>query len=189
MIRVNLLPREEKPSREAVTWGRVFVWSLIGAVIIGAVGIGLHIFRTYEIATLKSDIAETKAEQEKYREQAELVNQLTERRRMINERIGVVETLDKNRFLRVHLMDEVARSVPDYVWLESLQEGPGNVTLRGVAFSNLAISRFMDSLEEKAHVDSVFLRVIRKDVIEGTPVLDFELGYQVHPEGREGVES
>jgi Tfp pilus assembly protein PilN len=79
--------------------------------------------------------------------------------------------------------------VPEYVWLENLDDTPGNVMLRGVAFSNLAISRFMDSLEEKAHVDSVFLRVIRKDVIEGTPVLDFELGYQVRPEGGEGVDS
>ena len=186
MVRINLLPREEKPSGAAVIWGKIFVWTLIGAALVLIVGAGLHIFRSYEISSLKSDIKEAVAEQEKYREQAALVDALTVKRREITQRINVIETLDQNRRLRVHLLDELARSVPEYVWLQRFQETGGAAQVRGWAFSNLAISRFMDALEAKSHTDSVFLRVIRKEDMQGTPVLGFDLGYHVKTQGEAG---
>jgi type IV pilus assembly protein PilN len=183
MVRINLLPREEKPSGAAIVWGRVFVWTLIGAALVLIAGAGLHIFRSYEISTLKSDIEEAVAEQEKYREQAALVDALKVKRKQITQRIEVIETLDQNRHLRVHLLDELARSVPEYVWLQRFHESGGSAQVKGWAFSNLAISRFMDALEAKAHTDSVYLRVIRKEDKQGTPVLGFDLGYHVRTYG------
>jgi type IV pilus assembly protein PilN len=179
MIRINLLPREEKPSKAVLVWRSVFVWMMIAAVVVVLVGLGLHLFRAYEIRTLKTEIAETRAEQEKYREQAKLVEALTERRKQITQRISVVETLDRNRYLRVLLLDELARSIPDYVWLQRFNDNGAGISIRGWAFSNLAISRLMDSIEAKAHTDSVYLRVIRKEEVQGTPVLGFEVGYQI----------
>ena len=179
MIRINLLPKEEKPTKAALLWGRIFVWTLIGAAVVLAVGVGWHILRSYEIATLKSDIEDARAEQQKYVKEAALVQELTQKRRVITQRIAVLEGLDRDRFLRVQLLDELARSVPEYIWLHSYSESAGKAFIRGRAFSNLAISRFMDSLEAKSHVDSVYLRVIRKEQLDGTPVLNFEIGYQV----------
>jgi type IV pilus assembly protein PilN len=186
MVRINLLPREEKPSGAAVTWSKIFVWTMVGAAVVLLVGVGLHIFRSYEISTLKSDIAEAVAEQEKYREQAALVDALTAKRREITQRIGVIETLDQDRRVRVHLLDELARSVPEYVWLQRFQESGGAAQVKGWAFSNLAISRFMDALEAKSHTDSVYLRVIRKEDVQGTPVLGFDIGYHVKTQGEAG---
>jgi type IV pilus assembly protein PilN len=181
MININLLPKEEKPSAEALIWRKVFFWALVGAGLVLVIGVALHIFQSHEISTLKADIQESKLAQKKYEAQAKLVASLTERRRLISERIAVIEELDRGRYLRVHLLDELARSVPDYVWLEAFAESGNHVALRGLAFSNLAISRFMDSLGEKTHIDSVYLRVIRRDQIEGTPVLGFEVGCQIDP--------
>ncbi len=179
MIRINLLPREEKPSREAQTWSRIFIWSLIGAALVVIVGIGIHIFRSYEIATLKGDIAEARRELMKYEGQAAMVRDLTSTRKRIEDRIAVIENIDRNRFLRVYMMDELARSIPEYVWLESCEERAGAVTLKGMAFSNFAISQLMDDLGAKAHVDSVLLHTIRKEEVENQPVLGFELGYHM----------
>jgi len=184
MIRINLLPKEEKPSRAVLLWGRIFTWALISAAIVLVVGVGWHILRSYEISNLKSEIEEARLEQDKFRKEADLVAELTQKRRVISQRIAVIEDLDKNRFLRVQLLDELARSVPEYIWLYSFQEAAGSAFLRGRAFSNLAISRFMDSLESKAHVDSVYLRLIRREQLDGTPVLNFELGYQISTEGK-----
>jgi type IV pilus assembly protein PilN len=186
MIKINLLPREEKPSREIQTWSRVLVWSLIGAAIVVLVGVGIHIFRAYEIAVLKSDIAETRSELAKYEGQAALVRDLTARRKAIEDRISVVETLDRDRFLRVYLLDELARAVPNYIWLESCEEKAGIIDLKGMAFSNMAISQFMDQLEAEAHADSVSLLVIRKAAVENQPVLGFEIGYKF-PNSQIGV--
>jgi type IV pilus assembly protein PilN len=185
MIRINLLPKEEKPSKAALLWGRIFTWGLIGAAIVLVVGVGWHVLRSYEIAGLKSDIEDAHAEQDRYKKEAAMVSELTQKRKMISQRIQVIEDLDKNRFLRVQLLDELARSVPEYVWLHSFEEIGGKVSIRGRAFSNLAISRFMDSLESKSHVDSVYLRVIRKEELDGTPVLNFNLGYQASADGKD----
>jgi type IV pilus assembly protein PilN len=179
MIRINLLPREEKPSRAALIWRSVFIWMMVATLVVIMVGVGLHLFRSYEIRSLRQEIAEKRTEQERYREQAKLVEALTERRKQITQRIEVVEALDQDRYLRVFLLDELARSIPEYVWLQRFDENGGGVSIRGWAFSNLAISRLMDSIEAKAHTDSVFLRVIRREDIQGTPVLGFEVGYQI----------
>ena len=178
-VRINLLPREEKPSREVQTWNTVLVWMLIGAALVVIVGVGIHIYRSYEIATLKSDIAETKQELSKYEGQAALVRDLTARRKAIENRISVIQTLDKDRFTRVYLLDELARAIPEYVWLESCEERGGSVIVKGLAFSSLAISEFMNGLSASASVDSVFLRLIKKDEVDNRPVLGFELGYRI----------
>jgi len=179
MIRINLLPKEEKPSREALQWSRIFIWSLIGAALVVIVGVGFHIYRTYEIAALKADIAETRRELAKYEGQAALVRDLTAKRQAIQQRIDVIENLDRDRFLRVYLLDELARSVPEYIWIEECAEKAGTVSLKGVAFSNLAVSQLMDDLEAKAHADSVTLRIIRKEEVDNQPVLGFELRYNI----------
>lgn len=179
MIRINLLPGEEKPSKEGIIWQSVFIWALIACGIIVFAGIGMHIFRSYEIRSLKSDIAETKLEQQRYAEAARLVEELTARKRQIEERLQVIETLERDRRTRVYLLDELAKSVPDYVWLERFEENGQAATIKGWSFTNLAISQFMDSLESKAHVDSVFLRIIKRQEIEGIPALNFELGYRI----------
>ena len=175
MIRINLLPKEEKPSKEAMTWNSVFIWALIAAGIVIIAGVGFHIFHRYEIDAMQSDIVTMKAEQDQYRSQAAVVNDLTRKRKLIAERLDIIESLDANRSARVRLLDEIARSVPQYVWLTSLEETAGILTVKGVAFSNLAISQFMDLLEEKNHIDTVELRIIRRDDVEGQPVLTFEL--------------
>jgi len=175
MIRINLLPKEEKPSKEAMTWNSVFIWSLIAAGIVLIAGVGFHIFHRYEVDAMKADIATMKAEQDQYRSQAAVVNDLTRKRKLIAQRLDVIETLDANRSARVRLLDEIARSVPQYVWLTSLEESGGVLTVKGVAFSNLAISQFMNLLEEKDHISLVQLRVIRRDDVDGQPVLTFEL--------------
>ena len=176
MIRINLLPKEEKPSKEAMTWNSVFIWSLIAAGIVLIAGVGFHIFHRYEVDAMRSDIATMKAEQDQYRSQAAVVNDLTRKRKLIAQRLDIIETLDANRSARVRLLDEIARSVPQYVWLTSLEETGGVLTVKGVAFSNLAISQFMNLLEEKDHISLVQLRVIRRDDVDGQPVLTFELG-------------
>ena len=176
MIRINLLPKEEKPSREAMTWNSIFIWSLIAAGVVIIAGVGFHVFHRYEIDAMKAEIETMKVEEDQFRSQAAIVNDLTEKRKLIAERLNVIETLDKNRSARVKLLDEIARSVPEYIWLTSLEEINGRLTVKGVAFSNLAISQFMNLLEEKDHISLVELKVIRRDEIEGQPVLTFELG-------------
>lgn len=179
MIRINLLPREEKPSKEGIIWQSVMIWALIACGIIIFGGVGMHIFRAYEIRSLKLDIDETKREKERYAEAARLVEDLTEKKRQIEEKLQVIESLDKDRRTRVYLLDELAKSVPDYVWLERYEENGQSATIKGWSFTNLAISQFMDSLESKAHVDSVFLKIIKRQEIEGIPALNFELGYRI----------
>lgn len=176
MIRINLLPKEEKPSKEAMTWNSIFIWSLIAAGIVIIAGVGFHIFHRYEIDAMRSEIANLTAEQDQYRSQAAVVDDLKQKRKLIAERLEVIETLDTNRSARVRLLDEIARSVPQYIWLTSLEEAEGVLTVKGVAFSNLAISQFMDLLEEKDHISVVELHIIRRDEVEGQPVLTFELG-------------
>src|SRR5262245_55518700 len=66
---------------------------------------------------------------------------LTARRDSIAERVGIIQQIDQNRFVWPHVLDEVARALPDYTWLSELSQvsnDPVTVRLTGQAGNNFA---------------------------------------------------
>lgn len=85
---------------------------------------------------------------------------LTARRDSVAQRVSVIQGIDANRFIWPHILDEVARAVPDYTWLSQVLQvaGGSNLEFRimGQAGNNFAVTNFMENLEV-----SPFLRNVR----------------------------
>ena len=78
-------------------------------------------------------------------------------------RLGIISKLEKGRTQSVRLMDELARCVPDHLWLTLGPAGSGEqLNLEGVTHSNLVVSDFMSRLERSTLFATVELGVAEK---------------------------
>ena len=96
----------------------------------------------------------------------------------------MIQEIDKDRYLWAHVMDEIARALPDYTWLTSiLQVGVldnPQLNIRGRTGNNRALTTFMDNLEASHFIQRVNLIASTQGVLtdgegNGRLVYDFEL--------------
>jgi len=160
MIRINLLPfrvarKRENVKRQVTVYTLVVVFSLVLA--------------GYYFLQLSSSLSAKKAEEEKIR--AELVtyqqtlNKIKALEKAIKEvktKLNVINKLEEGKAGPVLLLDEISMAVPkDKLWLTTLKEGGGNLSLAGTAMDNETVALFMNNLEGSEHIISVDLQNVK----------------------------
>jgi len=95
---------------------------------------------------------------------------LNERRTRIQDRVALVEQLDRNRFVWPHLMDEISRAVPQLAWLSNLRQTSPlpdvGVQIQGIAANPLAITEFVRNLEASDYITDVRILGSQKQTIQ-----------------------
>lgn len=194
MIEVNLLPGGRKgPSKGGLSFtlpsfGGVDRWSVLtGVLLIGAVsGIG-WMWLSAETVREETEVALQQAVQDSVRfadiiERTEL---LRARNDSVVHRVSVIQEIDEGRYVWPHVLDEVARALPEYTWLDQILQVGGSgtavdVRIGGKAGNLFAQSVFMQQLEASPFLRDV--RLIRSDQTieaaddsQGQVVYTFEL--------------
>jgi len=186
MIRVNLLPREEKSQRKAVSIDfKVGEMVLPGAMVgLSALVIaGTVMSQQSTIRSLQSSITQVDNEARALAPQIARVNQLAQERAELDLRMGIIGRLEKGRTQSVRLMDELAKCVPDHLWLTgATQDASGALNLEGVTYSNLVVSDFMSRLDRSPIFSNVELQVAEKGNVTDKTVVKFRLTCQVTPD-------
>ncbi len=189
MIRMNLLPREEKAQRGGGEVSLPFKVSdlVIPVAMLGAVGLvmaGTVMSQRMSIASLEKSITEVESQSRSLAPQIERVNRLAQERAELDLRLGVINKLEKGRTVSVKLMDELARCVPDHMWLSnSVQDGSTGLSLEGVTFSNLVVSDFMSRLERSPMFADVELQVAERAVLNDRDIVKFTVSCSITPDG------
>ena len=137
MIEINLLPGAGKKSRGGGTsfsvgtffsdaMARVkdpYLLSAVGSVGLAAVVVGLlHVAQ----AAKSSDL--TEREQRAVQDSTRFTAVLRERQRAVAQRdsvqrqLEIIKSIDNDRFVWPHIMDEVSRALPPYTWLKTISQ-------------------------------------------------------------------
>jgi type IV pilus assembly protein PilN len=186
VIRINLLPKEERSRRRSLPTVRIpkiggMVPFAVLGVVFGLVGT-IATTQSQQVKRLKADIESARAEAERYKPQLERIQQITQKRQDVRARLDIIANLDRQRYLRVQLLDELSGSMPENMWLGNVVELDNNkVQIDGVTFSNFNVARFMDQLEATEHWQNVDLSVAQKGTIEDTDVVQFSLTTETRP--------
>lgn len=183
MIRINLLPQEERAQKRKLALPGMMTIAPIaaGVLFVGAI-VAVTAMERAKISGLKKDIARAEEEARRLKPQIEKVNELTRRREELNTRLQLIQDLDKGRFESVRLMDEIARDLPGYLWLTAIKDQAGQkVTLEGVTFSNLVVADLMSRLDQSALFQNIDLVVTQKGSIESRPVTKFTVTAEITP--------
>ena len=184
MIRINLLPGEERkhrgPSVQIKTGDLMLPALVVGAAIVVMAGAGIA--QRTRIVQLDRRIAEVDAEARKLAPQIERVNRLAQEKAELDLRLGVIGKLQDGRTEGVRMMDELAKCVPDHMWLTSVLQDNGNtLNIEGQTFSNLVVSDFMARLERSPMFANVTLETAERGLIEDRAVVKYHLHCQITP--------
>ena len=142
-------------------------------------------------ATLEAQIQQEVTDSIRFASTIDLVRTLQARQDTITQKIEVITSVDTRRYVWPHLLDEIGRSVPAYVWLtqiestevsDSVVAGP-QFTLQGNVGSTQSLTQFMKNLELSAFVQNVTLITSEQEVLDGRTLQRFSLEaqYQVPP--------
>ncbi|MFA5083572.1 MAG: PilN domain-containing protein [Hydrogenophilaceae bacterium] len=151
-IRINLLPHREQ--RRALQQ-KAFVALIVGSALAGLVVVvlghfiitGMKDHQDQRNAFLKAEIAKLDA-------QIKEIAQLKEKTNALLARKQVVEELQVNRAEAVHLFDELARQLPEGMYLKSFKQQGNKLTLSGYAQSSARVSMLMRNIESSPWLDA-----------------------------------
>ena len=186
MIRVNLLPKDERAHHShAPTQFKVGEYVIPIAVIaaVTAVVMGTTVAQQMAVASVSKSISDVDAQARALAPQIERVNRLAQEKAELDLRLGVISRLEDGRTSSVRMMDELAKCVPDHMWLGSVLQGDGSaLNLEGQTFSNLVVSDFMARLERSSMFANVTLETAeRGTTTDDRSVVKFRLHCQITP--------
>jgi type IV pilus assembly protein PilN len=185
MIRINLLPREEKAQRKAAIQFNAGELVIPVAVLVASILVitGTALSQHSRATSLEHSIADVDAQSRALAPQIERVNRLAQERAELDLRLGIINKLEKGRTQSVRVMDELARCVPDHLWMTMAQQDAGTqLNLEGVTYSNLVVSDFMSRLERSPMFANVELGVAETGQIIDRDVVKFRITCQVTPD-------
>ena len=176
MIRINLLPRDEQPVQRNFALPKVGTFAPLALVLMAAVAIGAaHVYQSQQISTLKQTIAQEEEESRKLAPEIAKIKRLNQQRQDLNDRLDVITRLDTDRYFRVHLLDELNRSLPGYMWLTRFEDtGGDNYAIEGVTFSNFLVSDFLQNVADSPYFAGIYLLVTEKGEISDVQVVKFK---------------
>ncbi len=174
MIRINLLPHRER-KREALR-RQIAILAGMTAVLGLFFIFAVHLIIDSRISYQKERNDYLKQQIAILDRQIEDIRKLKQQTRALLARKRVVEKLQNNRSEVVHLLDELAKRVPDGIYLKSLkQESQGKITLTGYAQSNARVSTLMRNLDDSPWIASPNLVEIHSVTVNNQRLSEFSL--------------
>jgi type IV pilus assembly protein PilN len=181
-IRINLLPHREQ---YRALQQKLLIALLVGAVLAGLAVVGVGHF---VIAGMQDHQAQRndflKAEIAKLDAQIKEIAQLKEKTNALLARKQVVEELQAHRTEAVHLFDELARQMPEGMYLKSLRQTGNKLGLVGYAQSSARVSALMRNIESSSWLAAPRLVEVKVSDLNNLRVSEFALdALQIVPDG------
>jgi type IV pilus assembly protein PilN len=173
MIRINLLPhREERRKRQNIQIAVLAGLSAcLAIVIVGAV----HVLISTQIDYQARRNSFLKREITQLDQQIEEIKKLKEQTQQLLARKKVVESLQGNRSDAVHVLDALARRLPDGVYLKQIKQTGVKLNLVGYTQSNARVSTLMRNLEEAPWFTNPTLVEIKAVTVNKQRLSEFNL--------------
>jgi type IV pilus assembly protein PilN len=174
MIKINLLPYRERKKVDVMRRQIIVLAGSFGAFIL--IILSLHIYTVLSIGWLEKDV---KAADEQLKGLVKIAGEMDvvmADKKLLEKKIEIINNLEKSRMETVLIFNEMTVTVPPgQVWLTSISEAGGNLSLDGVARDNLAIAHFMRNLEKSPLIKSVDLKNSKQDKISNTKIQKFNI--------------
>jgi type IV pilus assembly protein PilN len=150
MIRINLLATERKAEKKkAVSAPGVVQAYLVlglfggGAALASAGGFWL---KTAQLKELDTRITEAEARQRQLQTIKKQVEDFEAKKKLIAQKVELVEKLKADQAAAVHMLDELSKALPDFVWLSQMDNTATGLKLTGQSNSLASVADFISNL-------------------------------------------
>jgi type IV pilus assembly protein PilN len=171
MIRINLAA-SDRPSKKRKsgggggggsaapsTPGAMQAYLLLGIFLGGAllVCLGLYFYVSGQIRALDTRIAAAQQRQRELQEIKRQVDALELKRATFQRKVDLIERLKAEQRGPVHMLDEVSKALPDYVWLTHMDQTGAAVKFTGQSNGLTSVADFISALERSGWFPTVDL--------------------------------
>jgi type IV pilus assembly protein PilN len=156
MIRVNLLGAErptkkskQKKASAPSAPGAVQAYLFLalfggGALVLCA---ALYWYQSSKLQRLDADIAAAQQRQKELQAIKVQVDALEAKRATFQRKVDLIERLKADQSGPVHLVDEISKALPDFVWLTDMDQTGANVKFTGQSNGLTPVADFISSLQ------------------------------------------
>ena len=165
MIKINLLA-EKKASKskaapaafkfEGVGGSQNFL--LAGILLLGiAVAGGWSWARNRELDNWRHKREQAVQEIARLQEIHKKADQFKQQKALLEKKIELITALKKKQTVPVHILDQISKNLPDFLWLDSMSASQNQISISGKATTYTAVSNFYDSLQASGYFTDVVL--------------------------------
>jgi Tfp pilus assembly protein PilN len=166
MIKINLL--SEKKQTKAKSSSSTAIQTegmgsgqnllLIGILLVGVVVSGGWWWSLKsKTDDLRVKIEEADRELERLAEVRRKRDEYTRQKELLERKIELITNLKKQQAAPVHILDQVSKNLPEFLWLESMTSSANAISVNGKATTYNAVSNFYGNLNESGYFKEVTL--------------------------------
>jgi type IV pilus assembly protein PilN len=169
MIRINLVAPERKskakdkgPALPAGAFQSYVLLALFagGALVLCA---GAWWLQSNKLKDLETRIAADEKRQRDLQAIKLQVDQFQQRKAVLENKVLVIEQLRLAQKSPVHMLDEISKALPDFVWLTGMDETKGSLRFQGQSNSLAAVADFISGLQRGGWFPQVDLGSSQED--------------------------
>jgi len=151
MIRINLLAadRPTKKKKVAAAPGAVQAYLLLTVLAGGAVLVclALYLYMSGQIRELDSKIVAAEQRQRELQEIKKQVDALEQKRATFQRKVDLIYKLQAEQQGPVHMLDELSKALPDFVWLGALDQAGNQIRISGQSNSLTSVADYITALQ------------------------------------------
>jgi Tfp pilus assembly protein PilN len=168
MIRINLLGRARpKAARQAVPLEATLQIVFFAAALVVAFGVLYYNWHStnQQITEVRLHIQKQTGEKARLEQLKSQVDEFERQKAVLQQRINIIEELQRNRTGGQELLDALANTVTrtDTLWLTSLTRTGNGLTLVGTAGSINAVANFITQLEHSGYFNQIEIKESTQD--------------------------
>jgi Tfp pilus assembly protein PilN len=168
MIRINLLGRARpKAARQAVPLEATLQIVFFAAALLVAFGVLYYNWHStnQQIIEVRLHIQKQTGEKARLEQLKAQVDEFERQKVVLQQRINIIEELQRNRTGGQELLDALANTVTrtDTLWLTSMTRSGNGLTLVGTAGSINAVANFITQLEHSGYFDQIEIKESTQD--------------------------
>jgi type IV pilus assembly protein PilN len=172
MIKINLLPYREKKKKEYLVQQ---IYIIAGSFIVFILFlVWLQVWMSSSISDLKSQIKESENELVALDKKIGDLDKYKNAKKELEQKLGVIATLEENRLAPVKTFDNLAMLVPSKdIWLLRINQKGASLNIEGIGRDNIIVADFMKDIEKFDPIKSVDLKSSKKTDISGNTLQQF----------------
>jgi Tfp pilus assembly protein PilN len=168
MIRINLLGRSRpKATRTTVPLEATlqYVLLVIALVVSGGALYGHYLLLDRENTKVAAHIQKQMGEKARLEQLKQQVDNFEKQKTVLQQRIGVIEGLQRNRTGGQELLEAIANTVSrtDTLWLTSVDRKGDGLTINGSAGSINAVANYITQLKRSGYFQTVEIKESHQD--------------------------